>query len=578
VVGFSPALFTVNTAAFTPGSEGGSWSVSSSGGDLYLEYAPPAATDLRVSISSLSPTVDVGTAVSLTLTVSNSGPAAASYVYLTNRIPATASYVGSSPSGSLNGSLVSWRLTNLAVGASQGVTLNLTAPLVDGRYTNELVAAFAGSDANPANNTSAFVITATCPGAPVPFLHSGTVQSVLATHLLSFNVVSSNSDCGVPDLTSSTLPAGASLLGATNGYASTAAFSWTPLVTQTGVHLVRFYASNIGSATTSFVVRIHVGGAGESTNAAGIPLSQTNWHVSITNIEIPASGNVTVVWDAVEGITYDVYYSDHNLGGAMSWTRAVSGLEADSETEAAGVSGSASQRYFQVVPEGSLLSSNNLWAVIRPTVNASTFTLVSPGTAGDRAFDGALGSNLAQVLTGDNGGVGDNTGDEVLILEANQSWRNLYLSGSNTWNESNGSLSTFELAEGQGFYVLRNSGSTAQPRFTGPVGNLGTSTNVITDNSGNGGWNIITFSQGRHIPASTAFGSLAEGSPEADWDETQADLILVLNSNGSWRRIMRAGDGTWFDLTSFTTTGLYFGPGTAVFYYRQPVGTMRVRF
>jgi hypothetical protein len=110
------------------------------------------------------------------------------------------------------------------------------------------------------------------------------------------------------------------------------------------------------------------------------------------------------------------------------------------------------------------------------------------------------------------------------------------------------------------------------------VGNLGTSTNVITDNSGNGGWNLITFSQGKHIPISSAFGSLAEGSPEANWDETQADLVLVLNSNGSWRRIMRAGDGTWFDLSTFATATIQFGPGTAVFYYRQPVGTMRVRF
>jgi hypothetical protein len=165
----------------------------------------------------------------------------------------------------------------------------------------------------------------------------------------------------------------------------------------------------------------------------------------------------------------------------------------------------------------------------------------------------------------------------VLILNANQSWRTLWLNSAGVWMEG-GSPSTYELATGQGFYVLRNTGSSAQPRLTGPVGNTGIATNTITDNSGIGGWNIITFSQGKHLSLATAFGNPAQGSPEGNWDETQADLIVMQTGATSWKRIMRTGDNTWLDLSTFSTANITFGPGSAVFYYRQPVGDLKLRF
>jgi hypothetical protein len=471
-----------------------------------------------------------------------------------------------------NNEIIEWAIPRSSLGT--GSIMRLEFHVLNGSVTAETWAHAGEVSAK----SYAFATPNNCPSDLPPVLGSLPNRTVTAGSLLSFQLTATDPACVAPSLTATGMPAGASFSATPSGNTQVGTFTWTPGPGDAGTHVIRFIATDDQDLATSAQMRIYVAQSGEQTNAAGVPVSQTNWHVTITNIAIPASGNVTVVWDAVEGITYDVYQSDNNLGGSMTWTKVVTATEADSDFEQAGLSASVSQRYFQVVPAGGSPISNGVWAVIRPTVNASTFTLVSPGTAGDRAFDGALGSNLAQVLSGDNGGVGDNVGDEVFILEANQSWRNLYLDASGVWRESGGGVSTFELAEGQGFQVLRNSGSAAQPRFTGPAGNVGTSTNVITDNSGNGGWNIITFSQGRHLSVAEAFLNLAEGSPEGNWDETQADLILILNSNGSWRRIMRTGSGTWLDLATFTTPTHLFGPGAAVFYYRQPVGTMRVRF
>jgi hypothetical protein len=429
------------------------------------------------------------------------------------------------------------------------------------------------------NSYTFSVSAASCPPATPPTLTQPGNQYISEDGgVLSFNITASDSaGCTAPTFTYSTLPSGASFNSTPSGSSRTGTFSWNPDSNQSGTYPIRFTASDGDSTPTSLIIRVYVADTGEATNSAGVPVSQTNWHVSITNIQIPSSGNITVVYAAVNGVAYDVYRSDQNFGGAMTWTKVVDEEVASGSTDLAEVDASVSQRYFQVVLAGGSPSSNGVWAVIRPTINASTFTLVSPGTAGDRKFNGELGTNLAKVLTGNDGGIGNGVGDEAFILNANQSWRNLYLDSQKVWRESNGSVSTYELAVGQGFYILRN-GASAQPRLSGPVGNSGTATNVITDDSGNGAWNIITLSQGKHIAISSAFSSLAEGSLEANWDETQADLVVLQNSDGSWRRIMRAGDDTWFDLSTFAPANFNLSPGTAVYFYRQPAGTLRVRF
>jgi hypothetical protein len=435
-------------------------------------------------------------------------------------------------------------------------------------------------DSTTGSNAFYFTVVAgSCPGGIEPTLTQPGHQYITEDGgVLSFNITASDSaGCTAPTFTYSALPSGASFNSTPSGSSRTGTFSWNPDSNQSGTYPIRFTADDGDSTPTSLIIRVYVADTGEATNSAGVPVSQTNWHVSITNIQIPSSGNITVVYAAVNGVAYDVYRSDQNFGGAMTWTKVVDEEVASGSTDLAEVDASVSQRYFQVVLAGGSPSSNGVWAVIRPTINASTFTLVSPGTAGDRKFNGELGTNLAQVLTGNDGGIGNGVGDEAFILNANQSWRNLYLDSQKVWRESNGSVSTYELAVGQGFYILRN-GAAAQPRLSGPVGNSGTATNVITDDSGNGAWNIITLSQGKHIAISSAFSSLAEGSLEANWDETQADLVVLQNSDGSWRRIMRAGDNTWFDLSTFAPANFNLSPGTAVYFYRQPAGTLRVRF
>jgi hypothetical protein len=193
---------------------------------------------------------------------------------------------------------------------------------------------------------------------------------------------------------------GATFTNSASGNSRTGFFSWTPTGGQVGTYPVRFTATDVNEAgSTSVVMLVYVGQSGEGSNGNGVPNSQTNWHVTITNIQVPSSGNITVVWDRWKASPTTCTSRTTTTGGAMSWSKVVSGTEADGDFEQAALSATVSQRYFQVVPAGGAPSSNGVWAVIRPTINAASVTLVSPGTAGDRKFNGELGTNLAKVLT-----------------------------------------------------------------------------------------------------------------------------------------------------------------------------------
>ena len=562
VSGFSSSKFTVNDSAFTPGSQGGSWLVTNGGGGIYLSYSPPAPSDIAVSMSASPTLVDVGASLSLSLFITNSGPVNAPYVFVTNTLPSGATYAGGTPAGSASGNVVTWRLTNLAAGASQTLTVSVVAPVVQGIYSSQLACAQVAADLDPPDDRASVSFNVSCPGAPAPFLNRVADQTVEAFQLLSFNVVASNSDCASPFLFDAGIPSGATYSATTNGYMVTGHLQWTPQVSDAGTHLVRWFAQNTGSGVTSFVMRIYVAQIGEAVNGQDIPVSQTNWAVTITNLEYSSSVNATVVWAAVQGVTYDIYRTDQGFGAGQSWSRVVTTAEAVSVEAEASVAASATQRFFQVVPAGGTPTSNGVWGLIKPTIPAG-FSMFAPPVVTDRKWDGAMGASLAAALS---------TSDQIYILNGG-SWTILHVDNG-AWKDELNAVYTTELPAGQGVYIKRNTGTSAQPVFAGPVGNTASRTNTIA-----AGWNILGYSEGRNLAVSTMFENAVSGSPTGDNDETLADQIMIQNPNGSWRRLIRLPTGSWYDYGTGGATTLSIKPGQGYYYYRQSeAGDLEVRF
>jgi hypothetical protein len=146
----------------------------------------------------------------------------------------------------------------------------------------------------------------------------------------------------------------------------------------------------------------------------------------------------------------------------------------------------------------------------------------------------------------------------------NASWTTLLRNNDGDWVHTAGpALST--LSPGQGMFINRPSGTTA-PVFSGPVGNTGVRTNTVVE-----GFNLIGLSEGKSLPASTAFES---ANPYADpgANESLSDQVVIQNANGSWRRLIRRPDGTWYDTNnpnSPANTSLTLEPGKAYYYIRR---------
>lgn len=305
-----------------------------------------------------------------------------------------------------------------------------------------------------------------------------------------------------------------------------------------------------------------------SGNSGTITVTTEPVEVSISNLVVDASSGVgTVMWASVASVTYSVYQSDSPYSTNMTWTRAA-GVTATTANASAPVS-TTPTRFYQLAVSSESPAGSGVWGVIKPEAKAG-FTLMSPPLRTDRKFDGKMGEELAASLNGDDSGAGDNQGDEVYVLQENGSWRTLYLDGQKVWRESNGSVSSYELPAGSGFFVLRNSPSNARVTFTGPVGNDGTQTNHLS-----AGWNILGLSEGPALPVKATFTNAA---PRAGSSEEEADMLVIPNADGSWRRLMLVTgwgapyDGNWFDLQTFQIVTNKLEPGAAYYYYRQPAG------
>ena len=305
-------------------------------------------------------------------------------------------------------------------------------------------------------------------------------------------------------------------------------------------------------------MRVYVASPGESVNGGGVPLSQTNWAVSIAEVQVPSSGNATVMWSAVSGIEYDIYKSTDAFGSGMNWSKVASSHEASSSMEDTMVSVSGSRNFLQVVPEGASPTLHGVWGVIKPlVVPGGGITLVSPPLETDLDFQGDLGDQMADSVS---------AGAKVMIMTPGVSptWTELTLNGSGEWIKTSGS-GEYTLEPGQAFF-LQTAGAETSLSIAGEVGNDLTKQNTLSV-----GYNLIGISEGKNLPASTAFES-ASPVGHANNDETLADQVVVQRPDGSWRRLIRRSNGTWYDTenpNATSNTSLQLTPGQAYYYIRR---------
>lgn len=394
---------------------------------------------------------------------------------------------------------------------------------------------------------------------------------------MSFLVQASDPDLTIPSLSVTGLPVGATFEDRHDG---TGEFVWTPPQGSYGVHPVRFLASD-DEYTTWRIGRIYVGRPGEKLNAAGIPESLVNWSVEISSLDAYTdSGVATVGWHSVEGVFYDVYASDNPFVSSPSWSKVgvtMAGRPILTESEDSALGTQRTRRYYQVVLAGDSPNSNQVWGVVRSAINSAGYFMLSPPLNIDRSFAGELGHILADQLDGSDGGVGDQVGDEVFVLEDSGSWRTLYLDGQGIWRESNGETTSYELPVGRGLWVARYNANPIRFTFSGPVGNSGTNRVAIPQ-----GWSIIGLSEGRELSIKSA---LAGAAPHGGAAEEEADMLVRQKTNGAWQRMMYIQgwgapyDGNWFDLSTFQIVTNRIQPGEAYYYFRQPAaGSTEVSF
>ena len=361
--------------------------------------------------------------------------------------------------------------------------------------------------------------------------------------------------CSPPSLAHSALPTGMTFSDTLNGRHRIRTFTWQPVQGQQGVYPITVTATDgeLPPFSTSVTFVVYVGNFGESGNGtANPPPSLATWNVAITNLNLLSGDDFRLVWKTDPGVAYDVLRATTFPGG--TWTPVLSQAVTMDASNTLQVTHSGNRTYFQIRPAGMAASTNGVWAVLTPTIINGYNMMSVPLDMADTSLQGAgsFGATLAQVLDGHNAG----DADRLMIRESNGSWTTIFLNAAKQWSAN------YTFAKGQGFYLYR-SGATVKPLFSGPV-----SSNTYTRSIGNG-WNVIGPSLGRSHSFNAVAAAL-QGAPAGGWEESTADLIVIDEGNGSFRRIMKYnGSPAWLDLRSFTAPTITIQPGQGIYYLRQ---------
>jgi uncharacterized repeat protein (TIGR01451 family) len=127
-----------------------------SGGTLYcweleITYEPPS-TDLALKVKDAPDPVKTGKKLTYTITATNSGPAPASGVVVTDTLPSGAAFVTASSGCARTGRAVRCDVGDLAPAESAKVTVTVKAPKKPGKLVDVATVGADQGDTNPGNN------------------------------------------------------------------------------------------------------------------------------------------------------------------------------------------------------------------------------------------------------------------------------------------------------------------------------------------------------------------------------------------------------------------------------------------
>ena len=439
-----------------------------------------------------------------------------------------------------------------------------------------------------ANGGGAYTVTiddiSAVPAPPVVSYVGDRVTFVNDPLGVGFLVYASDPNGTLPSLSSSTLPTGATFDTTNELDYVEGTFFWRPQAGQEGVYPVQFTASD-GVLTDHERIKIYVGAEGEGTNSAGIPLSLVDWRVEVSNIVAEAgSMSARVQWAAWPGVDYDVLGADGALESTgTSWSVLASNVTAssyDAEWLDGGPASNRTHRFYQVAVAGDGPLSNGMWGVVWRDFEGAAYHYVAPPLDLTGPAATALRAVLSGALHGADDGPGNAVGDELYLLQPSGAWRVLYLDTSGTWRTADGQPVTALVPAGRGAVLLRHHADAVRAVFTGPVGNDGTREVTVYP-----GWNMLALCEGKTRNLTAALASTVGGGPAGGLSPETADHVLFKDGDGRQHWLIFAlgfgppKDGHWIDRNTLEIRSPAMGPGSVMYYYRQPAaGEMRITY
>jgi uncharacterized repeat protein (TIGR01451 family) len=217
-------------------------------------------------------TADAGDPIVYTLTVTNTGNAAATNLTVRNWVPAGATYVSG---GSHSGGVVSWNIANLGAGSSSSVQYTVTA-----NQTISNTRFGVTSNQVNANGSGAIVTTIT---APILSISKTGPANAAPGELITYTLTVNNSGNGFANnlIISDTVPTGATYIS--GGSHNSGIVTWTtPQLAPQGQHQVQFVVT-----ATATIINNTYSVTSDETSAAGTAAVTTTIFVPSQYIYLP---------------------------------------------------------------------------------------------------------------------------------------------------------------------------------------------------------------------------------------------------------------------------------------------------